>query len=84
MNLKQYIKESGKMQSLDQQKKYKCDECKKTFTAGTVLLIPEPKNLFVGPSLLLGSPLTVDRAGERYHLACPKCKQVHLFGFDNA
>ncbi len=84
MNLKEYIEESGKMKRVDLEKQYSCDECKKTFAAGTVLLIPEPKNISIGPSLLLGAPITIDRASRRYHLACPECKKVHLFGFNSS
>lgn len=82
MNLKTYIKKTGKLASVDIKRKYKCDICKKSFEAGNVLLKPESKNISITPLFWMGSILTAEYEDKKYHFFCPKCVAVHLFGFD--
>ncbi len=82
MNLKTYINKTGKLTSVDVEKKYRCDSCKKSFKAGSVLLKPEPKNISITPPMWMGGILIAEYKGGKYHLHCPKCGAVHLFGFN--
>lgn len=68
---------------------YKCDHCDAVFEAKYVLLKPISTNVHIfGASILIMnngrvSATTTSKVKEGDMLMhCPKCKKVHLFGFD--
>lgn len=77
------------MKFKDYTKKVKCKECKNIFKGnealktkfGDCFSAPFASIIFVDTKgvMFSGSP----RADE-FVLACPKCKQTHLFGFEDA
>lgn len=61
---------------------WRCDKCKQTFGAAEVVLELEPNNVEIGFSSMAGFPRAEKYNGKKYRYCCPKCNEVHLFGFD--
>ena len=82
------------MKISEDKEKHKCDKCKHKFKGKDVALV-KPSNTFEAMSMMRsimfvdkegtirGSSSMPKEKGDRL-LACPKCKQVHLSGFDKA
>ena len=82
MKFSEYIEETGAFKNLDQNDEYVCDSCKGFFRVGDVLLKKEPSNISITPHPMMGSIYTIMYNNEPYHLHCPLCEMIHLFGFN--
>jgi len=81
------------MTELDQDKVYKCDECDATFKRNEMKFIEPSDNISILTPLspfiyadkdgnpIGGSEQPSKEKGDKI-LACPKCGQIHLYGFD--
>lgn len=74
--------------------RYVCDACKQSFEGSEIILKPFGNNFnCVGTVVMLvedesvvvgcGNTTTLDRDSHEYFtMHCPRCGEVHLFGFD--
>ena len=70
-------------------KSYECDKCKSIFGAKEIVLVDAPTNItiltplapmiFIDKDGVIKSGGTGAKEGDRM-LACPKCKELHMYG----
>lgn len=83
MDIREFKSITGQLSKMDNDTIYKCDKCKRQFKAGDVVLREKSPNLEIIPPFWM-QVITLEYDGKKYHIHCPLCDSVSLFGFDKA